>query len=121
MKHITAILIKYVMVAIILEIVFMFMASLSFWKILLIAAAVTVIAYFICDVLILSKTNNITATICDAVLSFIIIYAFYFTSTFGSITFLNAIVSAIIIAIGDWFFHKYMVKSILVDPKRSNV
>lgn len=120
MKHIVALCIKYVMTAVILEVVLMFMSTLSFSKILLISLAVTIIAYVIGDLLILSKSNNTTATICDAVISFITIYAFYYIPTFGSISITNSIVSAVVVAIGEWFFHKYMARSVFPDRDREH-
>jgi hypothetical protein len=115
MKHLAAILTKFVIVAIILEVVYKLMTNLSFGKILMIALAVTAISYLIGDLLILAISNNTIATLSDAVLAFVTIYLFDYVATFGSITITNALIAAVVIGIGEWFFHKYMVRYIYPD------
>ncbi len=108
MKHIYAVLIKYVMVTVITGVVLGGLTNLTFGDILYISAAVTILAYIIGDLLILSATNNTVATISDFVLSLVVIYLFNFLWTTKMITFGDALITALVIGVGEWFFHKYV-------------
>ena len=84
MKHIGAILIKFIMTAVILEIVLQLVTALNWVEILTISVAVTVIAYLIGDLLILAISNNIVATIADAALAFVILYFYNYRFGYGA-------------------------------------
>jgi hypothetical protein len=76
---------------------------------------VTILAYLIVDLLILSISNNTVATISDIILALITVFLFRYY--YGKIEFTDALVAAIVIGIGDWFFHKYMAKNVLPNRK----
>ena len=113
MKHIVALIVKFIMVTIILQIVLNLMTALNFWEILLISLVVTALAYIIGDLIILPLTNNTIATVSDAGIALLTIYLFNFAANFAWISFISALVSAVIIGAGEWFFHKYVVGSVL--------
>ncbi len=112
MKHISAILVKFVMTAVILEIVLLLLSDASFSGILLIALAVTAIGYLIGDMIILGATNNIVATIADMGLSLVTIYLFNFFWVRDTIPFLSAVVAGVAIGVGEWFYHKIIDRRI---------
>ena len=115
LRHISALIVKYVMTAIILEIVLLLLSSVSFSGILLIALAVTAISYMIGDMLVLSATNNLVATLADIVLAFITIYLFNFIWSRGDIPFMSALIASVAIGFGEWFFHKIIDRSMEDD------
>jgi hypothetical protein len=117
MKHVTALLIKFVMIAIVLETVLYMSTELSFTSILYIAVAVTILAYIIGDLLILPATNNTVATVSDAVLALATIYMFNYLWNTRVISFRNALISAAVIGVGEWFFHKYVSNNVLEKSK----
>ncbi|KZL91780.1 DUF2512 family protein [Clostridium magnum] len=117
MKHITALLIKFVMTAIVLEIVLYMLTELRFTSILYIAAAVTILAYIIGDLLILRATNNTVATIADVGLALATIYMFNFLWNATTISFTNALICAVVIGVGELFFHKYVSNNVLEKSK----
>jgi hypothetical protein len=114
MRHIYAILIKFVMVTIILGIALSAMTDLTFNDILYVSATVTILAYVVGDLLILSITNNIVATIADAALALATIYAFNFILEQRNISFSDSLITALILGLGEWFFHKYVAKNVLM-------
>ena len=116
MKHIWAMLIKFIMISVILEIVLGLLTALTFGEILWISVVVTIITYLIGDLLILSISNNTIATLADAGLALITINMFNYWSNYGTISFTNALISAVCIGIGEWFYNKYVAKSVF--PKR---
>lgn len=113
MKHIYALIIKYVIVTIILEIVLSLMSNLSFGDIMYLSIIVTVFSYVVGDVFILSASNNTVATLSNIGLSLIIIYAYSFIWVTAQISFLDALISAVILGVGEWFFHRYIFRSVL--------
>lgn len=117
MKHVVAIILKFIIVAVILEIYMLLATTLFFWQVLLLALVVTVAAYALGDILILARSSNTIATICDIALAFLIIFLFRYASGYGSIGIVDAIVCAVLIGIAEWFFHKYMAAKVLEDHR----
>ena len=121
MEHVKALLIKFVMIAVILGIVLTGIYDGEFGDTLLISIILTIVAYILGDLLVFRKTGddhernadhvkrNTIATISDAILTFLVVWLM------GRELFTNdgdvlqaAFLSAIIIAAGEWFFHKYL-------------
>lgn len=117
MRQVNALIIKFVMVTVILEIVLNLMTDLTFWNTVVISAAVTILSYIIGDLVILRATNNIIATIADVGLALVTIYMFNFLQYTVQISFFSALVSAAILGVCEWFFHKYFANSVF--PKRT--
>lgn len=117
MKHIVAIILKFILVAVVLEIYMLLATSLLFWQVLLLALVVTVVAYIIGDLLILPHSNNIVATICDLVLAFLVIFVFRYFSGYAGISVVDAIICAVILGVVEWFFHRYMASKVLEEHK----
>jgi hypothetical protein len=111
-------IVKFILIAIILEIVMNLLTPLLFGQILWISLAVTVISYLVGDLLILSISNNTIATLADVGIAWIVIYMFNSWSYYGSISVTNALISAICVGIGEWFFHKYIAKTVLTSRKK---
>lgn len=115
MRHITALLIKFAMIAIALEVVLGMLTTLYFTDILYIAASVTILAYIIGDLFILRATNNTIATIADAGLALLNIYAFNYLWNINRIDFSDALISAVVIGFGECFFHKYVANNVFLE------
>lgn len=111
MKHVYAFIVKYLMVAVLLEVLMYLLTNLSFKEILVVALAVTVVSYLIGDLLILAVSNNFVATLADAVLALLTIYVFNYVAGYGTIDFIDALVCALVLAVGEWIFHRYMVRN----------
>jgi hypothetical protein len=118
MKHISAIILKFLMVAVVLEIALTLLTVLSFTDILVISLTVTVAAYLIGDLLILAYSNNTVATVSDVVLTFATIYLFNYWSDFGPISFTDALICSVLVGAGEWIFHKYIIKTVFPKPEK---
>lgn len=119
MKHIIAFLVKLAMITLLLTIVLGALTDLTFTGIFYVSFAVAAAAYIIGDLWILSLSNNIIAAIGDFVLSLVVIYAFNFLWNLQVLSFSDAMISAAVIAVGEWFFHKYIAVSIF--PKHKDI
>ncbi|MDA3129361.1 DUF2512 family protein [Aliibacillus thermotolerans] len=108
MGHVSAVAIKLTLVAFVLLTVFSLMYGYVLWNTLVLTFIVTGIAYVIGDLWILKMTNNLISTIADVgigTLSLWIIGPFVLNEP---VSFFLALISAVIIAVGEWFFHKYV-------------
>jgi hypothetical protein len=112
MKHITALIVKFLIITLALEIVLGMLTNLTFSEILSIAVTITVVAYIVGDLLILPISNNTIATIADIGLAAITIYAFNYLRDYGTISIVDSLIAAVVIGMGEWFFHKYIAHKI---------
>jgi cation transport ATPase len=133
LDHVKAILIKFVMIALVLGIVLTGIFDGEFSDTLLISVVLTILAYIIGDLFIFRKAGddrdrhadhnkrNTIATISDAVLSFLVIWLMgkeLFTD--DSDVLMASLLSAVIIAAGEWFFHKYLDKHVFDEKHPDN-
>lgn len=112
MKHAIALLIKFAMVTVILEIVLLTFTNLEFWNIFWISVTVSLLMYLLGDIIILSSTNNTLAIIADIGLSFFLIYMFNYIWFDSEVTFVSCLAASILLGIGEQFFHKYVEKNV---------
>lgn len=113
MRHFIAVLMKVGMVTIALLIVLTlfgnYPAVSTFWLALIIAG----VSYVVGDIGILRISNNTVATIADLGLTTIVIWLVG-PAIYGLVVpFSWALISAVVIGIGEWFFHKYMAASVI--------
>lgn len=114
MEHVKALSIKGVMTLVVLWLVLGMGYDMSFWPMILVTTIVLgLVSYLAGDLGILPAAGNIMATISDLVLSFLVIWllGLLMTDIDGSTVAVAAIISAVIIAIGEYLFHIYMLKS----------
>ncbi|RHW40095.1 DUF2512 family protein [Lysinibacillus yapensis] len=121
MNHLKAIVIKFVMIAVVLGIILSGIVGMEFSDTLLISLVLTVLAYVVGDLGIFQnagdyterKKRNLIATISDVILAAIVIYFMGQSMVQDSSNFLTAaIISAIVIGLGEWFFHKYLDRQV---------
>ncbi|WLD94648.1 YndM family protein [Alkalihalobacillus sp. AL-G] len=116
MKHLRALLIKFIMVTAVLYIVLGLVYGVTFGDILGISLFVTVAAYLIGDLFILPRYGNAVATLADFGLAYLGIWLV--GGAFIEVDFplgLASFYATIGIVVGEWFFHKYMLSQILPD------
>jgi len=133
MDHLKALVIKFVMMAVVLGIVLTGIYDGEFEDTLLISLVLTVLAYVIGDLMIFRKAGddhdrnadhvkrNTIATISDFVLSFLVIWLMgkaLFTDESDVLA--GALISALIIAAGEWFFHKYLDRHVFHEKHHNH-
>jgi hypothetical protein len=123
MKHVKALLVKFVATLAILYIILGVFNDVAFRNVFLISLVVTLAAYLIGDLLILPRTNNTVATIADFGLSFLVIWWMANNLTYGDGMMGEAFVSALALAVVEFMFHRYMANNVLPnqhDNRRSH-
>lgn len=110
-KLLTAIGIKFVASLVLLYVILGAMGGLSFGNVLLITIILGLVSYMVGDMLILTKTNNMTATIADLGLAFVVIWplaaGFSDQGVVGT-----AIIAAIGVAVFEFFFHEFLLRKV---------
>jgi hypothetical protein len=109
MHHVKPIIVKFIIYSILTTFVLLFYGfSISF--LLILSALLTLVTYFIGDLLVLPLKGNRFATLTDGVTVFLGIliwivpsYGFYF-STLGGALFI-----AFLVAVCEWFIHIYII------------
>ena len=118
MKHVYALIIKFIMVTVVLELVLSMLTELTLTDILYISMVVTALAYIIGDLLILPVSNNTIATVADIGLALVTIYMFNYLWNINEISFYDALISAVVVGAGEWFFHMYLGSNVFPNRKR---
>ena len=119
MRHILALAIKLVLSYAILWFILGGIYGLSNNEIFRMALALGVLSYLIGDLLILRFTNNMVATIADFGLALLIIWVTTDAYTPVDALFGRVFMATIAITIFEYFFHKYVDRSILHDDPGS--
>ncbi|RNF39553.1 DUF2512 family protein [Planococcus salinus] len=124
MRHLIAFLIKFVMIAAVLLIVLTWIFDVSFVDTLLISLALSAVAYMMGDLLIFlnagkpsdQTTRNSIATFSDFLLAFLVIW-FVGQLLTGDMAQMvaPALISSLVIAAGEWFFHLYMDQKVMPE------
>jgi hypothetical protein len=112
MEHAKALLIKTIMT---FAILLLFLGSYAgLGDILIITFVLGAISYLAGDLFILPKTSNLTASLADFALSFLVIWGLglmLFEQTNSLIG--ASLFAAALIASGEWFFHSYIADRVL--------
>lgn len=114
-NHTTAILIKFVAIAIILVIALPLISTMNIIQSLITAVVLTALAYVIGDLYILPRTNNTYASIADAGTAFVVIWFMNFILTGAPINLIGLLALAVIIGVAEYFFHKYAIDTVVRD------
>ena len=114
MRYVTGFLMKWLMVAVVLLIVFSGIYAAPIGPVLLMSVIFALFTYLIGDVVLLRSMRNITETILDLVLAFLGIWLLSSLLVPQGVPIIAAsIISAVVIAVGEWFFHIYMKRRVL--------
>ncbi|MFC5714019.1 DUF2512 family protein [Thalassorhabdus alkalitolerans] len=112
MAHIKALAMKIAMVALVLLVVLSGFYGYPVLSTIVLSLLIVAVSYIVGDLLILRKANNTTATISDFA---VVLFMTWFAAIpiYGTeVPFIPALISAIIIAAGEWVFHKYVSKQV---------
>lgn len=111
MKHVKALAVKGIMTLVFLYVILGFGFGLSFWDVFVITVVLGGIAY-LGDILILPKITNIMATVADLGIAFFLVWLLGMAlAPIAPGTMAGAAaISAIAIAVGEYFFHIYLAR-----------
>jgi len=100
------------MIGLICIIILPLFAQISSSQAILIAVVLTAVAYLLGDLMILPRHGNSTATVVDVVLAAVVIgLSDWMINGFVTLTPAGWVLFLAVLAIGEWFFHKYLKSS----------
>lgn len=103
-------LIKFVANGAIVVILLMMLSEATFLESLITAVVLSLIAWFLGDQMILRKTNNWVATVSDAVLAFVVLWAAAAVADWNDLTFGDMLVVVAVLGVFEYFFHQYLLR-----------
>lgn len=127
MNHVKALAMKFLMIAAVLLIILTLFFDVPFVDTLWISLVLTLVAYVMGDLMIFRKAGdrsdqnkrNAIATVSDIVVAFLLIWLMGEALVSNDVNIITpAIISAIVIGGGEWFFHKYLDRSVF--PEKQN-
>lgn len=108
-------ILKWLVNGAVVSLMLMYYADVPFITSVITATALTIIAYFVGDQLILRATNNAVATFADAMLAFMVLwiaaYAMDWNLSLGEI-----LIISVILAIAEWVIHRYIFRAGSIKP-----
>lgn len=121
MKYLEAFVIKFAMIFAVLFLVLGLAYGVGVFDIFLISIIFSVLG-FVGDLIIYPKTSNKIATGGDLILAFVAVWLlgllFIENPDFSLV--MAAIYSAVLIAVGEWFFHIYLTKRVWKEKETSH-
>ncbi|MGI5823031.1 MAG: DUF2512 family protein [Dethiobacteria bacterium] len=111
-----ALLFKFIMTLIITGIAFGVIAGNAFKWVILVAILGTVIDYLAGDLLILPRVGSLIGAIINGGLAALIAIAVAAAAPAFTTTTFSVLVFAVLIAVGEYFFHQYLLKADKVEP-----
>lgn len=120
MVHVKALAIKGIMTIIVLYLVLGLGFNFTFGDTLLMTIVLGVVSYLLGDLYVLPKWNNMIATVADFGLAFLVVWLMGMPLSMGlspGMLALAALFAAIVMAIGEYFFHFYMMSKELGKPR----
>lgn len=115
-KTTNALLFKFLMTLVVTGVAFGFIGENAFKWILLVAVLGTVIDYLIGDLLILPKVGSLIGAIINGVLGALIALAVAIIIPEFTTTTLSVLTFAVLIGVGEYFFHRYLLEADKVEP-----
>lgn len=117
MKHVKAFSIKFISTLVLLSLILMVLFNLPFTNVFMITVVLGVVAYVIGDMFILSRTNNLVATLSDFGLAFFVIWLMSENFTYRGNTVMISLIASIGVLIFEYFFHKYIIQNFMQEAK----
>ena len=115
-KTANALLFKFLMTLVFTGIALGFIGGNAFMWVLLVAVLGTVIDYLVGDLLILPKVGSSIGAIINGVLAALIAFAVAMVVPAFTITTFSVLSFAVLIGVGEYAFHRYLLRTEEVEP-----
>ena len=118
MKNAIALLVKFVVTLVAAWIVFSTFGTTTYYAVMIIAAAATLLNFAIGDMFVLKTFGNATASIINGIISAAAAYLIlvFYPLTYFSTT--SIYVFAVIVAVAEFFYHMYLLNSHIVEREK---
>lgn len=120
-KVTTALAIKFIMTFLASWVAISLIASNSWTWALLVAIIGTAVNYILGDKMILPRYGNMVAAVSDGILSLVLLWLVDLISVDLRLNGTAYITMAVIIIVGEYFFHRYLIDSGIVEGRETKV
>lgn len=115
MKHLTALVIKFVFTAVITLLILTGMSGVNAGPALWVALILTLALYSVGDLTVLPVYGNVAASLSDAALALVLVWIAPFYAPMRAISFTSTLAAAALIGVAEYFFHGYVENRVLAD------
>ncbi|AGL02681.1 Protein of unknown function (DUF2512) [Desulfoscipio gibsoniae DSM 7213] len=115
-KTATALLFKFIMTFVFAIIALRFIDNNTWGWVFWVALAGTALNYLVGDLFVLPKYGNIVASVGDGVMAALAAYIINLIVPAFQTTFTALALFAVLVAVGEYFFHQYLQRSEKVEP-----
>ena len=119
-NHVEGFLIKFAGTLVILYLILGYAFRITFLEVLLLTTVLVGLSYWLGDLFILSRTNNVFAAIVDFVVAWGVIYLFIRMMTPVGNVLNPSLLATTLIIMFEVFFHRYMIRNVLRNGKAVN-
>lgn len=112
----TALVIKFVMTLFFAVIAFRFIDANTWGWVFIVPLGATVANYLVGDLLVLPGLGNFMASVGDGLMGAALAYAVAFFAAPFTVSFAGLAAFAVLVAIGEYFFHQFLLASDKVAP-----
>ncbi|MER1954087.1 MAG: DUF2512 family protein [Desemzia incerta] len=118
MKHVKALAIKAAMIWAIVWIVLTGLYDVSFLDSTIVGVIIVALIYVLGDLVILRKIGNVAATIADSGAAAFVLWIYLTTMDYTNDLWMKVLIPALLIGVGEWFFHKWLLRNNVVPDER---
>jgi hypothetical protein len=118
MKHVKAIAIKTVVIALLSWIVLSAFGEVPHAQSLITGVLISLVIYIVGDLLVLRKIGNVVATIADMGGAFLVAWLYLGAMVEGDFL-MESLIVAVLVAVFEWFFHGWLLNNHVVPDERS--
>jgi hypothetical protein len=115
-KTATALLVKFVMTFIFAAAALAFLRGNTLGWVFLVAILATGLNYLVGDLLLLPSFGNIVASVSDGILAALVAYVVDLLVPAFRTTAPALLIFAVLVALGEYFFHQYLLRTEKVQP-----
>jgi hypothetical protein len=112
MRHAIALSIKFISIFMVLGIILGLFYNLAFTEVLTIAVVLTAVGYVLGDLFILRRTNNLTASIADFGLAFVVIWLMSRNMAYADGLITASLISSAAIAVVEYIYHRFVPRMV---------
>jgi hypothetical protein len=123
LNHVKAFAVKAIMTLAVLSLVLGLGFRISAESIAIITVLFGAISYGIGDMAVLHKTNNFITTAADLALTMVIVFivVIWYEGLNGGLAASAAFISAMMVAVGEYFYHFYIIRNKLGAAKSNSI
>ncbi|WP_339159744.1 DUF2512 family protein [Paenibacillus sp. FSL W8-0186] len=114
------IVVKIVWSCIILVGLFMLMSDASFFPALLTAVGLTIFSFLLVDLFVLPRASNVLATMMDAVLAYLFIWALAANNGW-SMTLMEVLTATVAVTVFEYVYHDWLIRNGIQQDKQMKV